>query len=104
MIYLKISSKSEDKINRVAEILLSEKLAVHLNVARNIERLEYHNNKVISTHITRLSCLTKGLLYNQIEMRLKEEFAGNMPDMFSTPVFDMDWDQKKYLIQNTEQL
>ena len=102
MIYLRISSKSEEKINQVAEILLREKLAVKLNIARNIERLELQNDKVQSTKITRLNCLTKGLLYSEIENRLKEEFHGNMPDLFSLPVFHMDWDQKKYLVQNIE--
>ena len=97
MVFLRISSKSESKIERIAEILLKEKLAIDLNIRRNIERLEYKKGKVHSTSIFLLTGKTKGLLFTTIDNRLVEEFGKNMPEIYSLPIVNMDWEQARQL-------
>ena len=98
MVFLRISSKSEAKIEKIVEILLKEKLAINLNIKRNIERLEYINEEVRSTKIYLITGNTRGLLFNTIDNRLIEEFGvDNMPEIYSLPIVHMDWEQAKQL-------
>lgn len=105
MVFLRISSKSETKIEKIAEILLKEKLAIALNFKRNIERLEYINGEVRSTKIFVITGNTRGLLFNTIDNRLIEEFGvDNMPEIYSLPIVHMDWEQAKQLPRDLREL
>ena len=97
MIFLRISSKSEKKIEAIAELLLKEKLAMDLNIKRNIERLELVGEKVISSYITLITCKTKGLLFPYIDKRLNELYKDNLPEIYSLPIVHMDWEQAEKL-------
>ena len=105
MVFLRISSKSKAKIEKIAKILLKEKLAIDLNFKRNIERLEYVNNEVRSTKIHLITAKTRGLLFNAIDNRLIEEFGvDNMPEIYSMPIVHMDWNQAKQLPRDLREL
>jgi len=105
MVFLRISSKSEAKIEKIANILLKEKLAINLNIKRNIERLEYINEEVRSTKIYLITGNTRGLLFNTIDNRLIEEFGvDNMPEIYSLPIVHMDWEQAKQLPRDLREL
>ena len=97
MVFLRIVSKSEPKIESIAEILLREKLAIDLNIKRNLERLEYKDGAVVSTRVILLTGKTRGLLFNKIDKRLLEEFGENMPELYTLPIVHMDWGQARDL-------
>lgn len=105
MIFLRISSRNEQKIELIAEILLKEKLAIDLNLKRNVERLESINGKVKSTKIWMLTAKTKALLFLTIEKRFREEFKNDtMPELYSTPIVNMDWKQAEHLSASLKQV
>lgn len=105
MIFLRICSKDKKQINRVAEILLKEKLALDLNVKSNVERLELQNNQLVKKKILMLTAKTKSLLFTSIQQRLNEEFKGDtMPEFYSTPIVNMDWQQAEHLSEVLRQV
>ena len=62
MILLRIVSSSEKKVERIAEILLKE----------------------------RLTAKTKSLLFSKIDKRLNAEFTQNLPEVHALPIVDLD--------------
>lgn len=97
MILLRILSSSERKIERIAEILLTEKLAIDVNIQRELERVNLVSGKLSSSKVVRLTAKTKALLFKKIEQRLNEEFPDNLPEVHALPIVEMDWDQARKL-------
>ena len=101
MIFLRISSKSEEKINKIVELLLKEKLAINLNIKRGVDRVvDYKKDQVVTVPICVLTGKTKGLLFPLIEKRIEKEFSDEMPEIFSLPIIHMDWNQSIQLSQD----
>ncbi|MFT4544343.1 MAG: hypothetical protein ACI9UR_001513 [Bacteroidia bacterium] len=97
MILLRVVSKSKKKLERIAEILLSENLAMDINLQEDLCRLGMGAGKLISTPIYRLTAKTKALFFERIEKRLNQEFPDNMPEVYALPIMQMDWKQAKLL-------
>lgn len=97
MILLRIVSRSEKKIERIAEILLRENLVIDLNIQRSLERVELINGKLTSSNVCRLTAKTKALLFKKIDRRLNQEFPENLPEVHALPIVEMDWDQARTL-------
>lgn len=99
MIFLRVSSRSEEKIERIATMLLAEKLVMDVNIKRSAERATLEDGKLVRTSICLLTAKTKGLLFRAIDKRIQDEFGDNMPEVYSLPIVDMDWEQAKELTQ-----
>ena len=97
MIFLRIVSKSESKIEEIAKLLLSEKLAIDVNIKRHVERAELVNGELTCTRITLLTAKTKSLLFDSIDKRLNEEYPYHMPEIYAMPIMQMDWKQANEL-------
>lgn len=97
MILLRIVSSSEKKIERIAEILLKEKLAIDVNIQRELERVELVSGKLSASKVYRLTAKTKALLFKNIDKRLNEEFRDNLPEVHALPIVEMDWNQARQL-------
>ena len=97
MILLRIVSKSKKKIERIAEILLQENLAIDLNIQRELDRLELVSEKMVSSKVYRLTAKTKALMFSKIDKRLNDEFADIMPEVHALPIVEMDWSQAERL-------
>ena len=97
MILLRVVSKSKKKLERIAEILLSEKLAIDINFQQNLNRLGLVSGNVIQTPIFRLTAKTRATLFKKIDKRLNREFPDNMPEVYALPIVEMDWEQAKLL-------
>jgi uncharacterized protein involved in tolerance to divalent cations len=100
MIFLRISSRDEKKIERIAEILLSEKLAIDLNFKPGISRIEYVNGQIQRTKVCLLTAKTRANLFRNIDGRIREEFPENLPEIYSLPIIEMDWEQAQKLIKD----
>lgn len=104
MIFLRISSRNEQKIERIAKILLEERLAIDLNIKTNVERLELINGELQRRKIWLLTGKTKALLFPAIDDRIQQEFSKNMPEIYSTPIIHMDWKQAEHLSASIKQV
>jgi len=97
MIFLRIVSKSEHKVLQIAELLLSENLAIDVNIKRNAERAEMVNGKLVITPVFLLTAKTKAVLFETIDDLLNEMYPKNLPEVYALPIMQMDWKQAKNL-------
>jgi uncharacterized protein involved in tolerance to divalent cations len=97
MIFLRILSKSEVKIEEIAKLLLYEKLVIDVNIKRHVERAELVNGKLIFTRIVLLTAKTKAVLFDSIDQRLNEKYPNHMPEVYAMPIMQMDWKQANEL-------
>ena len=97
MISLRISSRSKEKIELIAKILLEEKLAIDIFFVKNIKRVRLVKNRMVSEKIHVLTTKTKALLFPDIDDKIRKAFGDEMPDIFSLPVVHMDWDKRDQL-------
>ena len=100
MVLLRIQSEDESKIDKIAHLLLEEGLGMDLSITRNIDRLGYKNKKVSHTRVHLLTAKTKGLLFPLIDEKLREMFTESLPEIYTTPIVHMDWEQSKQLIHD----
>ena len=103
MISLTIITKSYSQSNEIIQLLLKERLVIEGTIQNktNWFRLD-ENENVIEGDSSVLICTTKGLLFNKIDMLLREQYKNEMPTLYSTPIVNMDWDQSKILIEETQ--
>lgn len=97
MIFLRIVSKSESKIEEIAKILLTEKLAIDVNIQRNVERAELVGEELKCTQIVLLTAKTRAVLFDSIDKRLNEEYPDQLPEVYAIPIMQMDWKQANEL-------
>lgn len=97
MIFLRVVSKSESKIEQVAELLLRKGLVIDVNIKRHLERAELVNDKLMTTPIFLLTAKTRATLFNQIDALLNERYPDNMPEVYALPIMEMDWNQARVL-------
>ncbi len=97
MIFLRIISSSEEKIEHIAHLLLQEKLVIDINIKRHVDRVTLVNNQLCFTRVYLLTAKTKGLLFGAIDQLLKEKYSDNMPEVYSLPIVHMDWEQAQQL-------
>lgn len=102
MILLRIVSNSSRKIDRIAEILLSENLAIDVNIQRELERVNLVNGKLETSSVIRLTGKTKALFFRRIDKRLNEEFPNNLPEVHALPIVEMDWNQAMQLKEDLD--
>lgn len=97
MILLRIVSKSESKIEEIAEVLLREKLVIDVNIKRGLERAELVNDEVIFTSIYLLTAKTRSVLFDAIDALLNDMYPNHMPEVYALPILQMDWKQVRSL-------
>lgn len=97
MILLRIVSRSEAKIEQIAELLLRHNLAMDINIKRHVDRAELVNGKLSTGRIYLMTAKTRALLFTQVDQLLNEEFPDNLPEVYALPIVEMDWEQAKTL-------
>lgn len=97
MIFLRIVSKSEAKIEEIAKLLLSENLVIDVNIKRHVERAELVNGELVFTRIVLLTAKTKSILFDLIDKRLNQKYPSHMPEVYAMPIMQMDWKQANQL-------
>ena len=97
MILLRIVSRSESKIEQIAELLLRNRLAMDINIKRHIDRAELVNGILSTGRIYLITAKTRALLFKQVDKLLNAEFPDNLPEVYALPIVEMDWEQAKSL-------
>ena len=81
----------------IAEMLLSKELAIDINIKRHIARLEWKNEGLVEERVYLLTAKTKSMLFPSIDRMIRTRFADDMPEIYTLPIINMDWDQVRQL-------
>ena len=100
MVLIYVSLSVDSQASALAEQLLSERLANHINIIRNIECMMYEEGSVKKSFQTILLIKTKANLYKLIQDRIQAQHLSPPPKIFSVPMTQMDDDYHSYLTQN----
>jgi len=101
MILLHIVSKSLDQAYEIAEMLIDARLLVDVSLIEKTQLISKPNSKLQEKPAYMLLARTKALLFNKIDQEIQKKYKDNMPSLFSTPIVQMDWDQKNELVEGT---
>lgn len=104
MILLRISTANEEAIEKAAHLLLSESLAIDLNLKRHAQRITLEKGKLKSEPLFILTGKTKALLFSVIEKRFRELFGNTMPELYSLPIVNMEWQQAEVLAEKIRKI
>jgi len=91
MILLRIVSKNEAMLDEVAGFLLKENLAIDVNMKRHLERIELVDGFITSVRLFLLTAKTRSLLFETIQLKLREKYGNNLPEIYALPIVNMDW-------------
>lgn len=97
MIFLRIVGSSELQIEQAAELLLTEKLVIDVNIKRHIERAQLVEGKLECTRVFLLTAKTRAVLFATIDKLMNKEFKGQIPEVYALPIVEMDWNQADQL-------
>tara|TARA_R110002049_G_scaffold256629_3_gene432099 strand:- start:11586 stop:11906 length:321 start_codon:yes stop_codon:yes gene_type:complete len=103
MILLHIITPDQQQVWDISDYLSKEKLILNPIIIEQAQsrRIEDDGNTITSTIQYLLIGKTKGLLFNEIDLRLREQYPKNMPVFYSLPITHMDWEQADELISKT---
>jgi uncharacterized protein involved in tolerance to divalent cations len=104
MIQLVIASKSKEQVEEVAEYLLTNHLVISVDFHYDIKRVELENGKLNTYTIHYITGKTKSLLFSEIDLRLRNEYEENFPEIYSHPIINMDWELSNKLKSDTEKI
>ena len=104
MIQLVIASKSEKQLEEIAVYLLKNHLVVSIDFHKNISRIELENEEIKTRNIHFITGKTKSLLFNEIDCKLREKYDDNIPEIFSHPIVNMDWQLANKLKSDIEKV
>jgi uncharacterized protein involved in tolerance to divalent cations len=104
MILLNIASENLQTIEKIATLLLTQKLAVDINLKVNVNRLKLVDDKIEKKPIYIITAKTKALLFTKIEELIKSTFKDQTPELFSLPITTMEIKQAEEIINNTQKV
>jgi len=104
MIQLVIASKSEKQLEEIAGYLLKSHLVISIDFHQKIRRIEFENGELINYNIHYITGKTKSLLFNEIDCKLREKYDDNIPEIFSHPIVNMDWQLANKLKSDIEKV
>jgi uncharacterized protein involved in tolerance to divalent cations len=101
---LYVLSEDASQIENIAHDLLNSRLISSVNIDWNRDRYVAANGKIEKKKLNVMTAVTKALLFDTIDSRLRNQYSQNMPEVFSTPIIHIDWDLAKSLIENVEKV
>ncbi|MFC2123359.1 hypothetical protein ACFLU5_01000 [Bacteroidota bacterium] len=104
MIQLVIASQSEKQIEEISKFLLESHLVISIDYHKDIRREEFENGEIIRYNIHFITGKTKSLLFKEIDLRLRNMYKDNIPEIFSHPIINMDWELADKLKSQVEKI
>ena len=104
MIQIVIASDSKEQLEEIAEYLLTKHLVISVDFHYDIRRIEFENGKLNNYNIHFITGKTKSLLFSEIDSRLRDKYKDSIPEIFSHPIVDMDWELANKLKSDTEKI
>jgi uncharacterized protein involved in tolerance to divalent cations len=100
MVLIYVSLQKDGQASEVAELLLNNRLANHINIIHDVECMVYEEGEIKKSSETILLIKTKALLYKQIEEKLQALQLVPAPKIFSAPMTQIESEYHNYLIQD----
>jgi len=104
MTQLVIASKSKEQLEEIAEHLLINHLVISIDFHFDIKRTELVKGNLDTYIIHFITGKTKSCLFCQIDHIIRNMFPKNIPEIYSHPITDMDWDLAARLKSETEKI
>ena len=104
MIQLVIASKSQNQLEEIAEYLLTNHLVLSIDFHQDLRRMELQDGKMVNSTIHFITGKTKSLLFSEIDRRLRKQYPDDIPEIYSHPITDMDWELVNKLKTDTEKI
>lgn len=104
MIQLVIASGSKEQIEEIAEYLLTNHLVISVDFHYDIKRIELENGELKNYTVHSIAGKTKSLLFSEIDLRLRNKYPANIPEIYSHPIINMDWELANKLKSDTEKI
>lgn len=100
MVLIYVSLPEDSHAAEIAELLLKERLANHINIIHSIECMKYEEGAIKKSSETILLIKAKALLYKQIQQRVLEIGLSPSPNIFSVPMTQIDGAYHDFLLQD----
>jgi len=104
MIQLVIASQSKEQLEEISEYLLTSHLVISIDFHYDIKRIELENGKLNNYTIHFITGKTKSILFNEIDLRIRNKYKEHIPEIYSHPITDMDWELSNRLKSETEKI
>ena len=104
MIQLVIASESKEQLEEIAKYLLTNHLVISVDFHYDIKRIEFEKGQLKNYIIHFITGKTKSLLFSEIDSRLRYNYKDNIPEIFSHPIVNMDWELADKLRSDTEKI
>ena len=102
MVLIHIICNTDQQATEIVDLLVEEKLILNAVILeRVVVRKKGGNGQLQSEKQTLIMGKTKSLLFNNIDERLREKYKDEMPDLYSVPIVNMDWEQTGKLMEET---
>lgn len=101
MIQIVIASRSKEHLEEISEYLLTSHLVISIDFHYDIRRIELENGKLNSYTTHFITGKTKSLLFNEIDCRIRNKYNEHIPEIYSHPITDMDWELANKLKSET---
>ena len=104
MIQIVIASRSNKQLEEISDYLLKNRLVISVDFHQDIRRDELENGQIESYSIHFITGKTKSLLFKEIDLRLRNMYKDNIPEIFSHPIINMDWELADKLKSSIEKI
>ena len=105
MILLHIISDKEEQALEIVDFLLEKKMLLEAVLLEKVTvRKKLSEGKPVSSSQTLVMGKTKALLFNTIDLLLKDKYGDKIPIIYSTPIVHMDWEQSKELVNEVAKI
>ena len=100
---LQILSKDKKLVDEIAHYLLKEKLIANVIITKNKTFLELDaNGEVVMSESYSLKGISKSLLFNTINEKIRLKYKENAPLIYSEPIILIDTKQTEDLIAHLQ--
>ena len=98
MILIHITSTSQEQIHEIVDWLSEEKLILHpIILEKVVLRSKNENGSFINEKQFLVMAKARALMFGKIEYLMKKKFKEEMPDLYSLPIVNMDWQKAELL-------
>lgn len=100
MMTLQIVSPDKSTIDDIADFLLNERLVAHAIISENVIYKEKNKEgKIITSNQYILKGISKSLLFNTINEKLRALYGDQLPLIYSEPIILIDPQQTEDIIE-----
>ncbi|MBY0426533.1 MAG: hypothetical protein K2Q22_12905 [Cytophagales bacterium] len=104
MVLLYVLSEDKNQIEEIAKDLLNQHFVASVNIDWDRDRLFMSNGFLARKKVNLLTGVSKSLLFPKIDNFLRDKYGPAIPEIFTAPIVNMDWDLATTLIENTEKI